>query len=123
MTFTVDPDRDHTAELQRYADAFQADPKRWLFLTGGKDEIYRLLLDGFHVPVEENKDKNRQPGSEVMHSPRLVVVDRKGHVRGYFLGVVEDAEGYGDPGLAQKEFDQSYQRLRDKVQTLAREKP
>jgi protein SCO1/2 len=120
VTFTVDPDHDRPAELTRYAENFHADPKRWLFLTGTQADIYRLLRDGFHVPVEQNKGDERRPGNEVMHSPRLVVVDRKGHVRGYFLGIVEADE---DPDKAKQEFEQSYQRLREKVLTLAREKP
>jgi protein SCO1/2 len=119
VTFTVDPDHDRPAELTRYAENFHADPKRWLFLTGSQAEIYRLLLDGFHVPVAQNTGDARRPGNEVMHSPRLVVVDRKGHVRGYFLGIVEADD---DPDKAKQEFEQSYKRLRDKVLALAREK-
>jgi cytochrome oxidase Cu insertion factor (SCO1/SenC/PrrC family) len=120
VTFTVDPDHDRPAELSRYAENFHADPKRWLFLTGSQADIYRLLREGFCVPVEQNTGDARQPGNEVMHSPRLVVVDRKGHVRGYFLGIVEADE---DPDKAKQEFEQSYKRLREKVLALAREKP
>ncbi len=34
VTFTVDPEHDDPGELSRYADAYGADPERWLFLTG-----------------------------------------------------------------------------------------
>jgi cytochrome oxidase Cu insertion factor (SCO1/SenC/PrrC family) len=120
VTFTVDPDHDRADVLKRYADNFGADPKRWLFLTGGRDEIYRLLREGFRVGVEENRGADRQPGREVSHSARLVVVDRKGHLRGYFNGVADDGD---DPERAKKEFEENYQRLRAKVVALAREKP
>jgi cytochrome oxidase Cu insertion factor (SCO1/SenC/PrrC family) len=120
VTFTVDPDHDRPAELSRYAENFHADPNRWLFLTGPEADIYRLLREGFHVAVQQNTGDDRRPGNEVMHSPRLVVVDRHGHVRGYFLGVAEVDD---DPDQAAKEFEANYKRLREKVLALAREKP
>jgi cytochrome oxidase Cu insertion factor (SCO1/SenC/PrrC family) len=120
LTFTVDPDHDRPAELSRYAENFHADPNRWLFLTGPEADIYRLLREGFHVAVQQNTGDDRGPGNEVMHSPRLVVVDRRGHVRGYFLGVAEVDD---DPDQAAKEFEANYKRLREKVLALAREKP
>src|SRR6516225_4720166 len=48
VTFTVDPERDQLTDLNQYADRFGADPKRWLFLTGKKDDVNRLLREGFH---------------------------------------------------------------------------
>ena len=43
VTFTVDPDRDTPDELKRYAEAFHADPDKWLFLTGNEDTIDELM--------------------------------------------------------------------------------
>jgi cytochrome oxidase Cu insertion factor (SCO1/SenC/PrrC family) len=120
VTFTVDPDHDRPDELKRYAEAFGADAKRWLFLTGKEADIYQLLRQGFKVSVEANKGDERRPGNEVMHSPRLVVVDGRGHVRGYFDGVLEAGD---DLEQAKKDFEQNYKRLRAKVLDLAREKP
>jgi protein SCO1/2 len=120
VTFTVDPEHDRADVLNRYADNWRADPKRWLFLTGKEEDIYRLLREGFHVPVEQNAGDERRPGNEVMHSPRLAVVDRRGHIRGYFNGVAEDDD---DRDRASKEFEANYKRLQDKVAALAREKP
>jgi cytochrome oxidase Cu insertion factor (SCO1/SenC/PrrC family) len=116
VTFTVDPERDDPAELCTYASHFQADPERWLFLTGKQDDVYRLLREGFRVPVEQNQGEARQPGSEVMHSPRLVVVDRRGVIRGYFDGVRSTRAD--DP---EQEFEDNFQRLRAKITALLRE--
>ncbi len=118
VTFTVDPEHDDPAELTRYADAFGADAQRWLFLTGKQEEIYRLLREGFHVPVQQNEGPDREPGREVLHSPRLVVVDKRGHVRGYFDGIRDSRAP--DP---EKEFADNLDRLRRKVAELAREAP
>jgi cytochrome oxidase Cu insertion factor (SCO1/SenC/PrrC family) len=120
VTFTVDPGHDKPDELKRYADNFRADPKRWLFLTGDQDAIYRLLREGFKVPVEQNQGEDRKPGQEVMHSAKLVVVDKRGHLRGYFNGVLETGE---DMDASKREFEENYKRLLDKVHVLARETP
>src|SRR5207249_82727 len=34
VSFTVDPEYDTSKVLREYAESYQADPKRWLFLTG-----------------------------------------------------------------------------------------
>jgi protein SCO1/2 len=87
VTFTVDPEHDDPAELSRYADHFEADPQRWLFLTGKQERIYELLEKSFHLPAKQNEGEERKPGAEVTHSSKLVVVDRQGHLRGYFEGM------------------------------------
>jgi cytochrome oxidase Cu insertion factor (SCO1/SenC/PrrC family) len=93
VTFTVDPERDDPDELKKYADHFGADPERWLFLTGPEAEQYRLIEKGFLQGVQRNKGADAKPGAEVTHSTRLVLVDRRGHIRGFFDGRQVDDEG------------------------------
>src|SRR5262249_13942730 len=47
VTFTVDPDYDTPEVLRAYAERVGANPDRWLFLTGPRDEIYHLILEDF----------------------------------------------------------------------------
>lgn len=75
VTFTVDPQRDTPEVLRRYADNFGADKDRWLFLTGDKQRIYRLIRESFRQTVYELTGKDRKPGWEVAHSTSLVLVD------------------------------------------------
>jgi protein SCO1 len=107
VSFSVDPDHDTPEVLQKYAERFQADPNRWLFLTGDQATIYRLVRECFKTAVEQNQGTARTPGNEVMHGTRLVLVDRKHQMRGYYDVTEEDS-------LAQ---------LRKKVAALIREKP
>jgi cytochrome oxidase Cu insertion factor (SCO1/SenC/PrrC family) len=51
VSISVDPDRDTPAVLSQYAERFNADPGRWLFLTGDKRAIYRLAREGFRLGI------------------------------------------------------------------------
>ena len=67
--------------------------RRWLFLTGPEGELHRLIRDSFHLGVQRTEGSKSTPGNEVIHSTRLVVVDRRGHIRGYFDGRPMDDQG------------------------------
>jgi protein SCO1/2/putative membrane protein len=98
ITFTVDPEWDRPPVFRQYAERHGADPERWLFLTGERDEIYRLIRHDFHLGVDPTPERDLKPGYEVEHSTRLVVVDDRGHIRGYFDGTEPEAL----PGLERK---------------------
>jgi|HubBroStandDraft_6_1064221.scaffolds.fasta_scaffold24158_3 protein SCO1 len=80
VTLTVDPDYDTTNVLSHYAEAYRADPKRWLYLTGDKRKTYQLINNSFLMPVKEYTGKDREPGYEVMHSTNILLVNEKGVV-------------------------------------------
>jgi protein SCO1/2/putative membrane protein len=86
VSFSVDPERDTPERLQAYASSYQANPQRWLFLTGNQEAVYQLIRGSFHLGVEQKTGENRVPGDEVLHSNKLVLVDRRGRIRGYFEG-------------------------------------
>lgn len=123
VSITVDPERDTPAALSRYAERYGAHPDRWLFLTGDKRAIYRLAKEGFSLGVVDPDDQAQTSrhlplfgptpalathGSKglVIHSARLVLVDRQARIRAYHLPNDED----------------SLQRLRANVRLLLREK-
>ncbi|MBI4055460.1 MAG: SCO family protein [Elusimicrobia bacterium] len=82
VSFTVDPDRDTPEVLRKYAGRFSADPKRWVFVTGEKGALYKLMYEGFKLSMVE--DRNAPSGYRVTHSTKFVLVDAKGRVRGYY---------------------------------------
>ncbi|HKI06251.1 MAG TPA: SCO family protein [Thermoanaerobaculia bacterium] len=90
VSITVDPDHDTPQVLQRYAQSFSA-PESWLFLTGGKEELFRLSKEGFKLGVEINTETDAiEP---ILHSTRFVLVDGEGRIRGYYDGFDEESMG------------------------------
>ena len=83
VSFSVDPEKDTTTVLSRYAERYKADAQRWLFLTGAKEEVGRLVQEGFRLSaVALPGDGN--VGSVIMHSPRFVLIDKQAQIRGYY---------------------------------------
>ncbi len=85
VSVTVDPETDTPAVLSKYADSFGADPSRWYFLTGPRSAIKSLATDGLHLTLEVNTGASAVPGQgPIVHSTRFVLVDGRGHLRGYY---------------------------------------
>jgi protein SCO1/2 len=87
VSFSVDPEKDTPQVLRGYADKLQADPKRWDFLTGPRSAIYKLSHDGFKLAVSDGSNEQGIP----VHSTRMVLVDRRGQIRGYYEATEADA--------------------------------
>lgn len=83
VSFTVDPERDTPQALTSYATKFQADGKRWYFLTRQRDRIVRLVEEGFHLAVA-TVSSDADPAGIIGHSPRFVLVDKDARIRGYY---------------------------------------
>ncbi len=74
---TVDPARDTVEVLRDFAKKYRAKEDRWLFLTGGRDEIVRFSgADGLKV--------GGHPDEPLLHSTTFTLVDKKGVIRGYY---------------------------------------
>lgn len=85
VSISVDPEYDTPAVLDQYSKSLGADPDRWRFLTGPKDDVFRLILERFHLPVSDTPDEDQKRGAEkVAHSNRFVLVDRGNRVAGVY---------------------------------------
>ncbi len=82
ISYTVDPERDSVAVLKRYAEMYQADPNKWLFVTGSKNQLYEHAQNGYKVSAMQ------APGTipNFIHSEKLILVDKEKHVRGIYDG-------------------------------------
>lgn len=93
VSFSVDPANDTPAALRAYATRHQADPQRWLFLTGPHAALYALIRDGFHLAVVEAAAGDEKTGELITHSDRFVLVDAQLRIRAYYEGTEEGAVG------------------------------
>jgi protein SCO1 len=80
VSFSVDPEKDTPQVLRGYAEKLHAQPGQWDFLTGPKSGIYKVSHDGFKLAVSDGSDMQGIP----VHSTRMVLVDRRGEIRGYY---------------------------------------
>jgi protein SCO1/2 len=101
LSFTVDPARDTPAVLRAYAERHQADPDAWRFLTGPAQYVQAVVVQGFRLGVQPapapNTSQNgyvdgqAEPStSDVMHSNRFVLIDRRWRIRAYYDGLELD---------------------------------
>jgi cytochrome oxidase Cu insertion factor (SCO1/SenC/PrrC family) len=104
VSITVDPGHDDRQTLAAYAQRLGADPAGWLFLTGPRDVIYHLAVDGFHlaaVAMRQSPAPSRWPFPgpamafahapaprsrviQLAHASHFAVVDREARIIGYF---------------------------------------
>ncbi len=78
ISISCDPEHDTPQMLQQYAQRNQADPKRWIFLTGKLDEV-KAVADGLKLGFEPAlKD------IPITHSTQFLLIDQNGNVRGVY---------------------------------------
>lgn len=82
VAHTVDPERDSIERLKFYGDEYGFDYSNYNFVTGKKETIYQLGITGYMVP---NQEDALAPGG-FLHSEKLILVDSKGRIRGYYEG-------------------------------------
>lgn len=84
VTFSVDPLTDTPAVLLAYAQASDAEHEGWRFLTAPSvAEMVAVVEGNFQTAMGE---RPAAPANmyDIAHSTKLVLVDRKGRIRGYF---------------------------------------
>jgi protein SCO1/2 len=90
VTFTVDPTTDTPEVLYKFARKRNSNPYIWNFLTGSQAEMRKIVIDGFKVPlgnkeqVEKVVDNSKLTLFDIAHSEKVVLVDEKGQIRGYY---------------------------------------
>lgn len=77
VSISVDPKRDSVKILSEYALKYGADPYKWWFLTGDDKDIQSLVRNGFRLANQEQE-------GDIIHSEKLVLVDSRGFMRGYY---------------------------------------
>ena len=100
VSITCDPTNDTPDVLKQYAARFDANFKRWTFLTGEEKIVQKIGMETFVIPVASRT-----------HSDLAVTFDRQSRIRGYFHlsdnGEVEKLRKRLVTVLAEKDGEQS----------------
>lgn len=76
LSVTVDPDRDSPSQLNEYLHKHGLDANsRWHMVTGEKQELTKFADLAIRIGF---------PDTPESHSPRVVLLDKKLHVRGFY---------------------------------------
>ncbi|MEI8133822.1 MAG: SCO family protein [bacterium] len=89
VSFSVDPNTDTPEVLSDYAKHFHANLSSWSFLTGSVAGVYTLAKDGFKLTLDSANADTKEP---IVHSERLVLIDKQGVIRGYYDGTADDVQ-------------------------------
>lgn len=108
VTLTTDPVFDTPQVLRLYGERFGANPERWTFLTGSKDQIAKLATSSLKLTaIEKSPAERENPEDLFIHSTIFVVVDKQGRLRGVF-----ESSGEGiDPQRVKAQILSSVKRL------------
>ncbi|HWD21132.1 MAG TPA: SCO family protein [Verrucomicrobiae bacterium] len=90
VSFTTDPAFDSPAILKKYAERYNADAARWIFLTGDKSALRHAIVDGLKLAAIDKTVAEQQDANDLfVHSAKFVLIDGAGQIRGYFDGETE----------------------------------
>ena len=85
VSITTDPEYDRPEILAKYAHRFGADDSRWIFLTGEKSEIARVIAKELLLIARENPEDKRQSELDFYtHSSLIVLVDAESRIRSFY---------------------------------------
>lgn len=97
VTISFDPITDTPAVLKAHARRLNADPARWTFLTGDRDDVDRFA-SRFGVQVS----RALNDAKDITHNLRTVVIDKAGTLSSIYIGndwsveqVLEDVKKIG----------------------------
>lgn len=87
LSHTCDPERDSVQQLKRYADSLGVDTKRWMFLTGRKDSLYKTARISYTIDDPANNLKSID--DDFLHTQFWALVNAKGEVKNIYDGLKE----------------------------------
>ncbi|MBK5277799.1 MAG: SCO family protein [Bacteroidia bacterium] len=86
LSHTIDPEYDTVPLLHDFAERLGVESKKWHFVTGVKDSIYKIAQTSYFATALE--DKTEPDG--FIHSGAFLLVDKEGRIRGKYDGTKEE---------------------------------
>ena len=91
VSLTTNPDFDQPPVLAKYAAKYQADSKRWVFLTGTRQQVAAVAGDSLKLGSVPIKPEDRKDAFDFfIHTTLFVVVDKHGNLRQAFESTGEN---------------------------------
>jgi protein SCO1/2 len=86
LSYSVTPWIDSVPVLKKYQEKHEIKTRNWHFLTGSKDEIYKLARNSYFA--EENIGLQKD-SSDFLHTEHIILVDRDKRIRGIYNGTLK----------------------------------
>ncbi|HEY5916293.1 MAG TPA: SCO family protein [Chryseolinea sp.] len=86
LSHTIDPEYDTVGLLHDYAKRLGVESQKWHFVTGNKDDIYKLAQTSYFSTALE--DKSEPDG--FIHSGAFLLIDKERRIRGKYDGTKEE---------------------------------
>ena len=86
LSHTIDPEYDTVGLLHDYAERLGVKSARWHFVTGVKDDIYKIAQTSYFATAMEAKE---EPDGFI-HSGAFLLIDKQRRIRGKYDGTKEE---------------------------------
>jgi protein SCO1/2 len=86
LSHSIDPEYDTVALLHDFASRLGVESKRWHFVTGVKDSIFKIAQTSYFATALEDKT---EPGGRI-HSGAFLLIDKQRRIRGKYDGTKEE---------------------------------
>jgi protein SCO1/2 len=103
LSHTVQPEVDSVPVLKEYANLYEANPEKWIFVTGEKKLIYDLARKSYFAAVTEGDGGP----NDFIHTENFVLVDKEKRIRGFYDGTSPESvdQLMIDIDILQQEYD------------------
>lgn len=83
VSISVDPDTDTPAVLTKFAREHDADLSNWSFLTGPREQVRSVVMEGFKQAMQEVPAKDDEPRN-ILHGTHIALIDKQARIRGFY---------------------------------------
>ncbi|MEQ8927107.1 MAG: SCO family protein [Fulvivirga sp.] len=87
LSHSIDPKHDSVAVLKEFADRLGVSSDKWHFITGQKEDIFKVGQTSYMVSASEDPTA---PGG-YLHSGAFILIDKERRVRGLYDGTKPEA--------------------------------
>jgi len=85
ISHSVMPSVDSISSLKAYETNFKIDSSKWRLVTGKTSKIYEMARRSYFAEEEAGYNSD---STEFLHTEHVVLVDKKGHIRGIYNGTL-----------------------------------